>query len=118
MKGVRIMQKMLIRLDTEKIINEKKYALNNFHKTLHDFFDQFNFLQIQDSSDCIILEGKNHPHDFAHFGIIFNNHGLSIILRNGFYMTMMILMIPIFLTKKIFYKTLKSSSSQEVNFVP
>ena len=72
MKGVRIMQKVLIRLDTEKIINEKKYALNNFHKTLHDFFDQFNFLQIQDSSDCIILEGKNHPHDFAHFGIIFN----------------------------------------------
>ena len=60
------MIKVKIVLDEEKIIRERKYSLEKIWEVLDAAFLSKN-IQIAEKG---LYVGTNHPHDYAHFGLI------------------------------------------------
>ena len=66
------MLKMIIRLNEEKILNEKIYRLDGMYKAIHSAFKQMGFPRIYDTNNAIIYCDKGDSKDFAKFGRIIN----------------------------------------------
>lgn len=66
------MIKMEIRMDDEKILQEKKYSLNAVHDAVDKAFGQWNFKGEKTESGAVVYRDNGSERDFGRFGCIVN----------------------------------------------
>lgn len=66
------MLKMIIRMDENKIITEKKYHLDGIYHTINNAFRTVGLLRIEDGSGDLVYRDCGRTRDFSLFGKIVN----------------------------------------------
>lgn len=66
------MLKMVIRMDDNKINNEKKYRLDGIYTTIDNVFAQVGLSRIEDMSGSLVYRDNGHSKDYGRFGRIVN----------------------------------------------
>ena len=66
------MLKMMIRMNDDKIIKEKKYHLDGIYSTINNTFLTMGFPRVEDGSDALVYRDCGRARDFSLFGKIVN----------------------------------------------
>lgn len=66
------MLKMVIRIDENKVITEKKYRLEGIYSTIDEGFMQMGFFRQVSEKNALVYCDNGNASDFASFGIIVN----------------------------------------------
>lgn len=66
------MLKMMIRMDDDKIVTEKKYHLDGIYSTINNTFLTVELPRIEDSSGALVYCDCGRARDFSLFGKIVN----------------------------------------------
>ena len=66
------MLKMMIRMNDDKIIKEKKYHLDGIYSTINNTFLTMGFPRVEDGSDALVYHDCGRARDFSLFGKIVN----------------------------------------------
>ena len=66
------MLKMMIRMNDDKIIKEKKYHLDGIYSTINNTFLTMGFPRVEDGSDALVYRDCGRARDFRLFGKIVN----------------------------------------------
>ena len=66
------MLKMMIRMNDDKIIKEKKYHLDGIYSTIYNTFLTMGFPRVEDGSDALVYRDCGRARDFSLFGKIVN----------------------------------------------
>ncbi len=64
------MLKLEIKLDEEKIRNEKKYSVESIYRALDQAFSKHRLNQERDESGVLWVTGNGSPKDYGSFGCI------------------------------------------------
>lgn len=68
----KIMLKMVIRIDENKVLTEKKYRLDGIYSTINCAFMRRGFKRQASEKDALVYCSNGKASDFASFGIIVN----------------------------------------------
>lgn len=66
------MLKMLIRMNNNKIVFEKKYKLDGVYTTIDDAFMKMGLLRVEDNSGDLVYRDNGNERDYGRFGKIVN----------------------------------------------
>lgn len=61
------MLKMIIRMNVDKINNEKKYRLDGIYRTIDSAFVKMGFSRMEDVSDSLVYYDNGYSEDYGRF---------------------------------------------------
>lgn len=66
------MLKMIIRMDDNKIPNERKYCLDDIYSAIDSMFKKLGLPCMEDASGALVYQDNGDARDYGRFGRIVN----------------------------------------------